>query len=135
MMNPNTMQTYYFHTDDEGRHEVEADCLMEAKTLLREWIEENYDRERKTYWVRAWVTTSAGERHFMRVEIEAEEPECADEDGHDYKTGRVYGSGGGVCWSEKCRHCGLEKRVDTWATDPCDGSQGHRSVEYVDDAD
>lgn len=43
----------------------------------------------------------------------------------------VWGSGGGVIIKEVCSECGTYKVTDTWATNPCDGTQGHTSVEYL----
>lgn len=42
----------------------------------------------------------------------------------------VFGHGGGVRIKEVCKHCGTCRLTDTWATNPCDGTQGHETVEY-----
>lgn len=42
----------------------------------------------------------------------------------------VWGNGGGVIIKEVCSACGKYRVTDTWATNPCDGTQGHTSVEY-----
>jgi hypothetical protein len=42
----------------------------------------------------------------------------------------VVGHGGGVRITEVCRHCGVRRITDTWATNPCDGTQGYECVEY-----
>ena len=72
------------------------------------------------------------------VTIQPEEPPCqADRrselrDGHDWKSGQAYAHGGGVQYADTCRVCGIERHTDTWAQDPCDGSQGHVSTSYSD---
>lgn len=43
----------------------------------------------------------------------------------------VWGNGGGIRSKEVCQHCGRYRLTDTWATNPCDGTQGHTSVEYL----
>lgn len=42
----------------------------------------------------------------------------------------VFGHGGGVRIREVCKHCGVSRVTDTWATNPRDGTQGHETVEY-----
>jgi hypothetical protein len=86
---------------------------------------------------------STEEQH--RIEVDAVAPDCResddgededddgeeDDDGHCYVAVRgPYGSGGGVRYSGRCVRCGVIRHVVTWATDPCDGTQGHRSVRY-----
>ena len=117
-------------TDDGDTLRVEADDFEAAEIELADWIGDNYPSEARTYWVRAYVTSPEGRRTFVRVEVEPSEPECSEDD-HDWVDGPIYGSGGGVAWTSKCRHCGLRRRTDTWASDPQDGSQGHASVEYL----
>lgn len=53
-------------------------------------------------------------------------------DSHKWIHGQAYGSGGGVRYADTCKRCGIERHTDTWATDPCDGSQGHVSTAYYE---
>lgn len=77
-----------------------------------------------------------------KIEIEPEEPECIDDEGHDWQNPYaivgglkenpgVYGHGGGVIFNEVCVRCGCGKQTDTWAQDLEDGEQGLTSVEYT----
>lgn len=77
----------------------------------------------------------------VTVRIDPEEPECSATDGHDWRSPHsvvggvkenpgVWGHGGGVIITEVCRHCGVYRVTDTWATRPDTGDQGLRSVEY-----
>jgi len=67
------------------------------------------------------------DRH--KVQIDPTEPDCDDVE-HAWKDGPVYGSGGGIAYTATCAHCGLRRHVDTWGTDPYDGTQGYRTVRY-----
>ena len=72
------------------------------------------------------------------LEIQPSEPPCMGEDGdtrhdaHDWRDGQPRGNGGGVVYEDTCRRCGIQRHTDTWATDPCDGSQGHTSTSYYE---
>ncbi len=77
----------------------------------------------------------------IKVAIEPDEPECIDDDGHDWRSPLalvggdpdnpgVWGHGGGVVTRECCVRCGYGKVTDTWARDPVDGEEGLRSVSY-----
>jgi hypothetical protein len=79
------------------------------------------------------------------VTCEAEEPDCDDDQEHDWQSPialvggckenpGVHGHGGGVLITEVCRHCGCKRVTDTWAQNPTTGEQGLRSVEYEEGA-
>jgi hypothetical protein len=105
----------------------------------------------ETCWitVRVWRLAVNGDGEIVSVDedshkitLEAEEPECTHEDGHDWQSPHeivggikenpgVYGHGGGVTMEEVCMHCGCGQNTDTWAQDPCDGEQGLTSVTYT----
>jgi hypothetical protein len=70
-----------------------------------------------------------------------DEPACTADDGHEWKSPHsvvgglkenpgCWGHGGGVKTAEVCLSCGTLRHTDTWATNPCDGTQGHTSIEY-----
>jgi hypothetical protein len=123
--------TWILSTDDDCEtSEIEAEDFDAAREALAEWVGDNYSPESKTYWVRAYVTSPSGVRTFVRVEVAPEEPDCFESE-HEWIDGAVYGSGGGVCYRQTCEECGQVRRIDTWASDPQDGSQGHSSVEYL----
>lgn len=44
----------------------------------------------------------------------------------------VWGHGGGVKMYTHCSHCDCNRTrmVNTWDTNPCDGSQGHETISY-----
>jgi hypothetical protein len=113
--------------------EIDVDTLAAAKAAAVIWVGDYAEPSPKTTWEVVTITSPGGGICYrLRVEVEPEEPWCAeDEPEHRWVDGPVYGSGGGVCYRQTCRHCGQVRRVDTWATDPCDGSQGHTSVEYL----
>ena len=70
------------------------------------------------------------------------EPACPSETGrhdwiatHEVEGGLrgnpgVFGHGGGLDIHDHCSRCDATRHIDTWATDPGDGSQGHTVVEY-----
>lgn len=64
------------------------------------------------------------------VTIEPIEPGCT-EDAHDYEDGQPFGHGGGVVYTDICRHCGLKRRTDTWAQRSDTGEQGLVEVSYT----
>lgn len=110
--------------------EVDVVDLAAAEVAAADWVGDYAEPCPRTTWEAITITSPTGTATRLRVAVEAEEPDCSEDD-HDWRDGPVYGSGGGVCYRQTCQHCGLVKRVDTWATDPADGSQGHASVEYL----
>lgn len=77
------------------------------------------------------------------IAIDPEEPDCTDEDGHDWRSPHeviggiednpgVWQHAGGVIIREVCAHCGCYRVTDTWATDPATGEQGLESIRYED---
>jgi hypothetical protein len=78
---------------------------------------------------------------FVRVVLPPEEPRCSGGShawcspyellGGMKENPGVFGHGGGVRIHEVCSHCGVRRITDTWATNPCNGTQGHETVEYL----
>lgn len=64
------------------------------------------------------------------VAREPEEPECSADE-HDWRTDGAIGHGGGTITDHTCAHCGCRRVIDTDASAD-DGSDGHRTVEYID---
>ena len=67
---------------------------------------------------------------WHKVQVDPAEPDCEDVD-HAWQDGPVRGSGGGVAYTDTCADCGCRRHVDTWGTDPFDGTQGYRIVRYL----
>lgn len=109
-----------------GEDTIEA---TEAAEAAKAHAAEAVGERRATVLLTVYVATGEGgwERH--KAQIDPEEPDCEDVD-HAWQDGPVFGSGGGVVYTDTCAHCGWRRHVDTWATDPSDGSQGHRIVRY-----
>lgn len=72
-----------------------------------------------------------------RVAVHPVEPACwrtiEDPHGraHDWREAETRGHGGGVVVRHECKLCGIARYVDTWATDPSDGTQGLESISYL----
>ena len=63
--------------------------------------------------------------------VDPEEPDCEAGHKHDWQDhDPVSGHGGGVVYSERCRHCGTVRYTDTWAQNPGNGVQGLHSIRY-----
>jgi hypothetical protein len=105
-------------------------------TTAREAAEEYCDCDWDGYvgpiLVLCWREDEDGERLdecSHEVLIECSPPDCAEGCAHDWQAPHivvggieenpgVYGSGGGVRYTEVCPHCGTYKKGDTWATGP-----------------
>ena len=80
--------------------------------------------------------TALDEVDTLGITWQPSEPPCAEDEGHmqhSWRDGIVRCSGGGVIYTDTCRHCGMERTTDTWAQDPNNGSEGHTSVSYSED--
>jgi hypothetical protein len=84
-----------------------------------------------------------GEEECATVQLDPEEPDCTDADGHDWQSPHevvgglkenpgVRGHGGGVIVTEVCAHCGMYRITDTWGQRPDTGEQGLTVLEYRD---
>jgi hypothetical protein len=72
------------------------------------------------YWVA--VCEESGETASRGWVIPAAEPDCTEElEPHTWQEGQVWGSGGGVRWTDMCLRCGIRRTTDTWSVDPRDG--------------
>lgn len=77
----------------------------------------------------------------LSITLEPEEPPCQRDrwerprKKHKWIDGQAYGHGGGIQRADRCKRCGVERHVDTWATDPVNGSQGHTSLHYERDGE
>lgn len=106
----------------------------------------NYSDCKGTLWIDVRVACEeTGETDSDSVTLHEEEPDCADDEVHDWRSPHslvggleenpgVHGHGGGVIITEVCRHCGCKRVTDTWAQNRDTGEQGLESVEYEEDA-
>lgn len=94
-----------------------------------------------TVWIDVEIHDDNDEYETITVSVDPLEPECDDEEGHDWQSPHsvlgglesnpgVQGHGGGVIIREVCACCGAYRITDTWAQRPDTGEQGLRSVEY-----
>lgn len=139
-----------WHADDGNAEIVEehASATEAAQSYVDggDWG----DSDLTTCWVKVWTwrvgIDADGDivevgRHSQKIAIEPDEPDCIEGQEHDWQSPLsivggcrenpgVFGSGGGVCITEVCMHCGCAKITDTYAQDPNDGEQGLDSIEY-----
>lgn len=115
-----SIKTYVVRCDGI-EEEIEAENPQEA---IEEYMGDCWPPEDETYYVNLTVN---GEWH--RITIHPEEPSC-NKKKHDWEQESVWGHGGGVIITDKCRHCGLKKVLDTWAMDRENGEQGLESIRY-----
>jgi hypothetical protein len=129
----------------EGAEEtIEAVSLKDAREQARDWAREGdyIDEGLETIWVDVRIEGPDGLVETVTVDIDPEEPDCTDGDGHDWQapveivggckeSPGVYGHGGGVTISEVCVHCGCRKVVDTWAQRRDTGEQGLQAISYT----
>jgi len=135
-----------YRVQDSGYGEdFEAADEDAAFAYAKEWLRSGDWYRSHTIWLDATVFAYDGDTEerlgSVTVSLPPDEPTCVDEEhvwcspyellGGVKENPGVWGSGGGVRIKEVCKHCGAYKLVDTWATNPTDGTQGHRSVEYL----
>ena len=112
---------------------IEADDVDEALELVDAPDPGDYGSPSSTIWVE-WHAVAVADRDdsSSRIfQLDPVEPDCEAGKDHDWRDhDPARGSGGGVKYSERCEHCGAVRWIDTWATNPANGTQGHRSIEY-----
>ena len=144
---------------DDGNAEVEYPDADSGEDAAREyvadgcWGSSNETGLVKVYaWRVGYTIDEEGfpveiriDRNPHMIEIEPEEPDCSNDDGHDWQAPHeivggmeenpgVIGHGGGVVIKKVCAHCGAYKIENTRDTDSATGTQFH-SVEYKDSDD
>lgn len=143
---------------DDGDAEVEFPAAASGAAAAQEYVDGgdwgcDDDEAPSTSWVTvyAWrvalrvdngaIVEEVVGRDGHKIAIEPTEPDCSDDDGHDWQSPveivggidenpGVRGNGGGVIIDECCMHCGCQRQTDTWAQDYADGEQGLTSVTY-----
>lgn len=140
-----------FVTYDEYVSEaIEADSREAAEHIAESfWRDGDWDVSTGCVWVEYHLAESDedgeakdGTDDRYTITIEQPEPECTDEEsGHDWQSPHsivggiesnpgVWGNGGGVIINECCMKCGCQKKTNTWAQNPADGTQGHTVTSY-----
>ena len=131
--------------DSGVEEEIEAETFEDACSQASDWVQQgDYSDIESTVWVDCFISTEDDEvEETITVAIDPEEPECSEEYlDHDFQSPYdilggckenpgVYGSGGGVAYTEVCMNCGCGKHVNTWAQRHDTGEQGLTSVRYV----
>jgi hypothetical protein len=141
---------------DDGNAEVKYPDAESGAEAAQEYVDDgSWGDSAETSWVnvttwRPVLLLLDGETEWARADeeshtitLEAEEPDCADGEEHDWRSPHsvlggleddpgVQGHGGGVIITEVCAHCGIYRVTDTWAQDMSTGEQGLTSVEYRD---
>jgi hypothetical protein len=123
------MTTYTYREPSGYDEEFEAGDDAQATARARELLRDgDYGEITKTTRIEAniipWDGDAADTDHSWRVtvDLEPDPPDCADGGGvHEWQDGTVYGSGGGVAWTDTCALCGLTRTTDTWDHDPQTG--------------
>ena len=132
--------------DDQCGKDFEEDCDADALEYGEAWMREGERDRSETLFLQATVhrLDDEGEVDYrlgtVHVDLPPEEPKCSGGShawcapyellgGMEENPG-VFGHGGGVRIKEVCKRCGTGRLTDTWATNPCDGTQGHETVEY-----
>lgn len=119
---------FYRCDDGSGESDIEADSAREA---AEEYAREcDYEVDGKTILVTVNVEGFDGESERIVVALDPEEPACEEGYSHYWQKDSNQGNGGGVIATDVCRWCGVQRTTDTWATNPDDGSQGHRTISY-----
>ena len=122
--------TVFACTSEDGSCvEVTAATAREAAEL---YAADEYSADDRTVFANVLVAPAADPAagSWHKVQIDPEEPDCDDVD-HAWQDGPVRSSGGGIAYTDTCAHCGCRRHVDTWGTDPFDGTQGYRIVRYL----
>jgi hypothetical protein len=110
---------------------IVANSHDEAAEILFSTENEFDEPENTTFWLEVNVLEEGDDDvHTYKFPMHPEEPPC-DGSSHDWSNDVVRGSGGGVKISAVCPHCGVERVINTWASDPYDGEQGLESYTYV----
>jgi len=156
---PVTLEDGFVACAGEGVEE-EFPEMDTAREAAEEYVETgDWNDVEETFWVdvRVWkkgtVVDEDGEETTLRINqesfsiaVEPDEPDCDSDEGcHEWESPYevlggleenpgCFGHGGSVILHYVCRHCGMYRIVDHWATDPCTGAQGLISVKY-DSAD
>lgn len=119
---------------DDGNAEIEIEAAS-TQAAAQEYVDGGeWGEIDSTTWITVlvrWTDEDGDEvQDRIKIAIDPDEPDCPEEDDHEWAQIAVRGSGGGVRVTYQCKHCGLFCERDTWAQDPADGEQGLTSTRY-----
>lgn len=85
---------------------------------IADWASEHYEAHRVS-WRLEWSAEAAGKTMHGETVVHPVEPDCT-EPAHDYAESRVpWPAGAGFVYRSECKHCGLERKIETRYLDPC----------------
>lgn len=114
---------------DESGYRVDIDADT-AEDAAAEYVDGgDWPDEGRTIFHTIYVEHAGEVVDHVTVTTDPPEPACSAE-AHSWREVVLQCHGGGVRIIERCSHCQLDRATDTWATNPCDGSQGHTSITY-----
>lgn len=120
--------------EEGGETEVEASDAAQAAS---EYVEDQYHGSTRTIFVDVRVfaigdrITRKNGKSFSFV-LQPDEPKCSRKGEHQWEDGPIFASGPSVAYTDTCSRCGLRRRTDNNGQNPEDGTQGHRTLEYLD---
>lgn len=144
-----TLHSYVLMEGETEYETIKAESLEAALDEAEANVDStNYEWSDESDRTSMFIEVSArhaktGERASRTVILDPDPPKCSADD-HAWEAPHalvgglkenpgVVGSGGGVAFTKVCMRCGCGMHVDTWATDPTNGTGGHRTVRYVID--
>lgn len=119
--------------EEGGETEVEASDAAQAAS---EYVEDQYHGSRtifvdvRVFAIGDRITRKNG-KSFSFV-LQPDEPKCSRKGEHQWEDGPIFASGPSVAYTDTCSRCGLRRRTDNNGQNPEDGTQGHRTLEYLD---
>jgi len=137
-----SMEARYRYRDDDRIRDLEAKTEKDARVETKEQILRWHTAQDVSAYVHAKVDRMREDGTWEEVSsivitVHPEQPDCPKLI-HAWDIPKpLIGEGctrhgGGYVYVDICRHCGLSRRVDTWATDPSSGEAGVDSVSYDD---
>jgi len=122
---------------------IEAKSAQDALQVAKDNVSwDNYEEDGKPLFIEACVFNLEyhDDAASATVILDPNPPTCSG-DSHDWQSPieivggckenpGVHGHGGGAIINEVCVNCGTERITDTWAQNPCNGTQGYTTVQY-----
>lgn len=133
---------------DDGNAEVHYPSAETGRAAAQEYVDDGDWSDGPEAWVimvhvwrRGWMWDD-DENEVVEVRLDEDshditlqpdEPGCRDDDGHRWEAPHVlvggiesnpgvWGHGGGIVINEACVRCGCQRKTDTWATNPSNGT-------------
>lgn len=127
-------KTESFEVTFDGEGQTTLTGTLEGVIVqARRMAGDGWNEVESTLWVDVEIRDVDGDvRRVMTVAVHPDAPAC--DNGrleHAWRDTGLQGHGGGVIYRERCKHCGVMRVTDTWATRPDNGMQGLRSVRYI----